>query len=306
MGKLSIYYNKTLKNQMKAAKMIQNFLKKNSSTLSAAVFLSGSGTNAEKILIRNAADPNAKWRPSVIVTERPGCDAAKRFADTYGLPLVVHDLVSFYKAHGLEKTGCATEEGRAVRKLWTDALREMLKPYPIDFAIFAGFVPLTDIVEDFPCLNVHPGDLTEPDENGQRLLVGLHSIPVELALMKHLPYLRSSVIVLESFRSTGVDGGALLGVSAPVAIEWTDEMRMTVDAAAAARIGKKRAEYKNDELAVIAAEYLEKLKVNGDWVVFPQVVDDFAAGHFAYDRETGTVYFDGQAATGREYTVETL
>ena len=39
---------------MKAVKMIQNFLKKNSSTLSAAVFLSGSGTNAEKILARNA------------------------------------------------------------------------------------------------------------------------------------------------------------------------------------------------------------------------------------------------------------
>ncbi|MBE6407151.1 MAG: hypothetical protein E7038_00920 [Lentisphaerae bacterium] len=286
--------------------MIQNFLKKNSSALSAAVFLSGSGTNAEKILARNAKNPHALWLPSVIVTERPGCDAAKRFAETYNVPLVVHDLVAFYKAHGLEKTGCATEEGRAVRKLWTDALREMLKPYPIDFAIFAGFVPLTDIVEDFPCLNIHPGDLTVLDENGERLLVGLHAIPVEMALMKHLPYLRSSVIVLESFRSTGVDGGALLGVSAPVPIDWTDEMRRTVDAAAAARIGKKRAEYKNDALGQIAAEYLEKLKVNGDWVVFPQVVDDFAAGHFAYDRETGTVHYDGVPATGREYTAETL
>ncbi|MBO5960060.1 MAG: hypothetical protein J6Q65_08045, partial [Lentisphaeria bacterium] len=109
--------------------MIQNFLKKNSSALSAAVFLSGSGTNAEKILARNAKNPHALWRPSVIVTERPGCDAAKRFAETYHVPLVVHDLVAFYKAHGLEKTGCATEEGRAVRKLWTDALRELLKPY---------------------------------------------------------------------------------------------------------------------------------------------------------------------------------
>ncbi|MBR3708980.1 MAG: hypothetical protein IKM17_08225, partial [Lentisphaeria bacterium] len=216
--------------------MIQNFLKKNSSALSAAVFLSGSGTNAEKILARNAKNPHALWRPSVIVTERPECDAAKRFSEMYNVPLVVHDLVAFYKAHGLEKTGCATEEGRAVRKLWTDALREMLKPYPIDFAIFAGFVPLTDIVEDFPCLNIHPGDLTVLDDNGQRLLVGLHAIPVEMALMKHLPYLRSSVIVLESFRSTGVDGGALLGVSAPVPIDWTDEMRQTVDTAAAARI----------------------------------------------------------------------
>lgn len=291
---------------MKAVKMIQNFLKKNSSPLSAAVFLSGSGTNAEKILARNAANPHALWRPSVIVTERPGCDAAKRFAETYNVPLVIHDLVAFYKAHGLEKTGCATEEGRAVRKRWTDALRELLKPYPIDFAIFAGFVPLTDIVEDFPCLNIHPGDLTVLDENGQRLLVGLHVIPVEMALMKHLPYLRSSVIVLESFRSTGVDGGALLGVSAPVPIDWTDDMRQTVDAAAASRIGKKRAEYKNDALGQIAADYLEKLKVNGDWVVFPQVVDDFAAGRFAYDRETGTVYCDGVPATGREYTVETL
>ena len=291
---------------MKAAKMIQNFLKKNNSTLSAAVFLSGSGTNAEKILARNAASPDALWRPSVIVTERPGCDAAKRFAEMYNVPLVVHDLVAFYKAHGLEKTGCATEEGRAVRKLWTDALREMLKPYPIDFAIFAGFVPLTDIVEDFPCLNIHPGDLTVLDENGERLLVGLHTIPVEMALMKHLPYLRSSVIVLESFRSTGVDGGALLGVSAPVPVDWTEEMRQTVDAAAVTRVGKKRAEYKNDALGQIAAEYLEKLKVNGDWVVFPQVVDDFAAGRFAYDRETGTVYYDGVPVTGREYTAETL
>lgn len=306
IGKPYIYYNKTLKFQMKAVKMIQNFLKKNSSTLSAAVFLSGSGTNAEKVLVRNAADPNARWRPSVIVTERPGCDAARRFAETYGVPLVIHDLVGFYRAHGLEKTGCGTDEGRAVRKLWTDGLRELLKPYPIDFAIFAGFVPLTDIVEDFPCLNIHPGDLTVLDDQGQRSLVGLHSIPVEQALIQHLPYLRSSVIVLESFRSSGVDGGALLGVSGPVAIEWTDEMRQTVDSAAAARVGKKRSEYKNDALALLAAEYLEKLKVNGDWVVFPQVVDDFAADRFSYDRETGTVYYDGQPATGREYTLETL
>ncbi len=286
--------------------MIQNFLKKNISAPAAAgIFLSGSGSNAARILERyyekEEADRNKDWFPAVLVTDRND-SAAERLGAQYNLPVVQVNIAEFYRQHGLETTSIATEKGREVRRLWTDALRNALRDYKLDFGIFAGFVPLTDLVDDFPCLNVHPGDLLE-EENGERVLVGLHTIPVEAALLRKKPYLRSSVIVIQNSRIANrkVDCGALLGVSTPVPVDWTDSLAETVEQCRISRQGKKRAEYKNDALAQIAKEYQEKLKEDGDWVVFPQVVDEFAAGHYAFDEETERLYYKGKQVATVEF-----
>ena len=145
--------------------MIRNFLKKDgASPFRAAVFLSGTGTNAARILERRMRKKSSPWEPVAVVTDRPA-SAAADLARRFSLPLVEHDIAAFYRDRGMDRVSLAGADGMRIRGLWTDALRTMLEPYRIDFGIFAGFVPLTNIVSDFPCLNVHPGDLLV-EENG--------------------------------------------------------------------------------------------------------------------------------------------
>lgn len=281
--------------------MISNFLKNNDSgQYSAAIFLSGTGANAEKLLSERMDVDH--WKPVVLVSDRRS-SAAETLGERFQVPVVIHDLKEFYAAHGFTQTLLNTPEGMAARQAWTDALREKLAAYTIDFGIFAGFVPLTNIVDDFPCLNIHPGDLLY-EEDGERILTGLHTIPVERALVRELPYLRSSVIVVESLRADrkNIDGGYLLGVSAPVAIPWDDGLREKVRACAAAREGKKRTEYKGDFLMTFASEMLEKLKCEGDLVIFSQIVKDFAACHFTFDNDQSVVYYKGEKCKTVEYS----
>lgn len=281
--------------------MISNFLKNNvSGRYKAAIFLSGTGVNAEKILSGRTGDD--KWEPVVLVTDR--CDsAAETLGARFRIPVVIHDLKSFYAEHGFTHTLLNTPEGIAARQAWTDALRKKLADFSIDFGIFAGFIPLTNIVDDFPCLNIHPGDLLY-EENSERVLTGLHTIPVERALIRELPYLRSSVIVVESLHSDrkNIDGGYILGVSAPVMIPWDETLREKVRHCASERAGKSRAEYKGDFLMCYAAEMLEKLKNEGDLVIFSQIVKDFADGNFGFDNDRNGVYYKGMMCKTVEYS----
>ena len=75
-------------------------------------------------------------------------------------------------------------------------------------------MPLSNITGDFPCLNVHPGDLTV-ERDGQRVFVGLHAIPTELAIINNFKTIRSSVIIAQPYTGQGgeMDSGPILGIS---------------------------------------------------------------------------------------------
>ena len=263
---------------------------KNSSDRRAgvAIFVSGSGTNAEKLLefqVQNSQ--NCFYEPVCIVTDRPGRSEAEVLAEKYKLPLVSEDINEFYKSRGLSSISLASEEGRRVREEWTRALYEKLKDFKVDFGVFAGFIPLTNITDFFPCLNVHPGDLTVCDENGGRLLVGLHTVPVHLAFMEGFEYLRSSVIVACAYEGggSGMDEGILVGVSQEVELDLLGKDRDYWLQAYKARPDKKPAGGWSDEYQKFLQHNQDKLKIYGDWVVFPQVVNDFAAGKFSHIAE---------------------
>ena len=89
---------------------------------SAIIFMSGSGTNAEKLL--ESQECGKLWKCSAIVTDRTKGCRAKEIAERFNVPYVLHDIFEFYKAHGLETISIASERGMEVRELWTDALRE--------------------------------------------------------------------------------------------------------------------------------------------------------------------------------------
>ncbi len=261
------------------------FLKDLQKKPSGAVFMSGSGTNAEKILDTHVRlGERSAWRPALIVTDRPRTSRAREIAGKYNLPLVDHGIVSFYRAHGLDKVTLETTDGRRVRDLWTDELRAKIAPFHIDFGILAGFVPLTNLVGELPCLNVHPGDLTF-EKNGRRYLVGLHSVPVELAILEGHSALRSSVILVQPYTpgAAEMDSGHILGISGPVGIELQGHTVEELRAIFAARRNGHRHGANLDLLYALAEINQERLKKKGDWSLYPRVVEDFVRGCFAED-----------------------
>ena len=257
--------------------------------INAAIFLSGTGSNAEKILEFWQKDRHSRLEIVAIVTDRPESRAAA-IGEAYGIPVINAYIREFYHSRGLKRLSIATPEGKAAREAWTDSLREALAPYNVDFGIFAGFIPLTNITGDFPCLNVHPGDLTYI-KDGQRYLVGLHTIPVERSIVEGLDYMRSSVIIAEPFEEgDDMDSGPILGVSQKVTIDLQGKDLTELKALYDSRPDKRPVGGYKDELESVAGHNQELLKINGDWTVFPHVVFEFAKGNYAVDENKQLYY----------------
>ncbi len=270
----------------------------------AAIFLSGSGSNAERLLESwRRAGETALFMPAVLITDAPRTSRARELAAAYDLPLVEHDIREFYRRHGEDRFSLATARGREIREEWTEELRERLSEFTIDFGVLAGFRPLTNITGDFPCLNVHPGDLTYLKE-GRRWLVGLHTVPVERAILEGLDTLRSSVIVAQPYNGGGgdMDSGPILGISEPVMIDFQGHSREGLAECYQRRPGKRPKGGFGDNLQSVAEYNLERLKVHGDWIVLPGVVFDFAAGRFALDEDEGLLFRLNQ----RMHSVQTV
>lgn len=265
--------------------------------------MSGSGANAERILEKWQAGDNASYRIEAIVTDRPETSRARLLAEQFGVPMIGHDIRAFYRARGERRISIATERGREIRAAWTDELRALLAPIGIEFGIFAGFVPLCNIAADFPCLNVHPGDLTVL-RDGERHLVGLHTVPIERAILCGLRSLRSSVILVEPYIAGGgnMDAGPLLGLSPEVPIDLQGQSLESLRAIAAARPGRRPIGGFRDALEAIADANQDRLKHGGDLLVFPPVVRDFADGRFALNSEGQLCYRANSAASWQAVT----
>lgn len=266
------------------------FLEKSTDQLPRAViFLSGGGSNAEKILARQRkGEGGPAFEIVALFTDAPAESGARELSESCGIPCLENDIRAFYRSKGLSSLSMASEEGRAAREEWTDEIRRQIAPYQPDFGVLAGFARLTNITTELPCLNIHPGDLTYV-KNNRRFLTGLHTVPVERAILEGLDHLRSSVIIAQSYQEggKGMDSGPILGVSEKVYVDLDgsslEELRKCVEC----RPEKKPAGGYGDRLEEIAKMNLERLKVHGDWVVFPQAVEDFANARFGYDRNAG-------------------
>ena len=253
-----------------------------------AIFMSGSGTNAE-VLLRRAEAPGTSYRPCVIVTDAPETSRARELARHFNLPLVESDIREFYRSNGEDSIRLDTPRRRELRNRWSDRLETALRPYEVQFIVLAGFVPLTNLADRIPCLNVHPGDLTAEDTTGRRCYAGLHFKPVEQAILAGEKTLRSSVILAQPYSGSGrddMDSGPILGISAPVPIDLQGTPVTELEAIFQSRTAPPY----RDRLRELASLNLERLKIAGDHVVFPEAVADFAAGNFGHNRQGGLFF----------------
>lgn len=285
--------------------MSKFFLKNLKERPRAAIFLSGNGSDTEKILSDFAEHKASRhWTPELLVTDRPKTSRAAEIARKYGLPLVEHGIAAFYRSHGSEKVTIATPEGRRIRELWTAALLEKLRPFDLDFAVLAGFITLTNIAAVLPCLNVHPGDLTY-EKDGRRLLTGLHTVPVELAILEGLDYLRCSVILVRPFsgKAEEVDSGHILGISEKMPLDLQGHSLEELRAIFRSRTHGHFHGANRDLLFDLACHNQELLKPAGDHVVYHRVIDDFAAGSFS-ESDSGTLLYRGDPVKTVEYRAD--
>lgn len=270
----------------------------------AGIFMSGSGSNAEKVIEKLKSLEKPVLNIAAIITDAPLTSRARELGRIYGLKVVELDIKQFYLERGETRVSIATEAGQRIREEWTNELRKLIAPLKLDFGIFAGFVPLTNLTADFPCMNVHPGDLTYL-KDGRRLLVGLHTIPIERAILDGLDYMRSSVIVVEPYSGSGgeMDSGLLLGISPKVPIDFMGHSLEELKEAAEKRPAKRPKGGYGDVLEEVSKANQEQLKIHGDWVVFPQVVLAFAAGDYATDGK-GQLFYQGKPVPTVEFAKE--
>ena len=265
--------------------------------------MSGSGSNAEKLLESIKRGGNS-WEASMIFTDAPLKSRAAKIAEFYKVPYFELDILEFYRKRGETKVSLASEKGRKIREEWTEEVRKILSPFKVDFGILAGFAPLTNITSDFPCLNVHPGDLTI-EEDGRRIFVGLHTVPIEKAIVRNCRTLRSSVIIAQTYTGRGgeMDSGPILGISSPVKIELGESKLEEIKKIYECRPTHRPPGGYKDLLEEIARENQENLKINGDWLVFPPAVKDFASGKFGHD-ENNFLYYMADGGWEKIKTVE--
>jgi folate-dependent phosphoribosylglycinamide formyltransferase PurN len=244
-----------------------------------ACFISGSGTNARRIIERSLED-DSHYEVSLIFTDvrderlrKSGeklCKA-KDIADEYSISYECEDIRDFYRERGVKRTNLD------LRPEYDSIVVEKVAPHGVDLVALAGYMsiitrPLLEAYEG-RMVNVHPADLSLM-EGDDRKYVGVHV--VRDAILAGERALRACTHVVRE----KVDHGEILVVSDPVPVslpKGVDLEELTQD--------KKL-------LRDVVDEHQERLKERGDWVVFPLTIQMIAEGRFALDG-AGGVRVDG-------------
>jgi folate-dependent phosphoribosylglycinamide formyltransferase PurN len=268
-----------------------------------AIFMSGSGTNAMRIIeryIHDKKDGNVSFEPALVFTDNPKSKARHIAEEKYK----EQGFTCEYIWKPLE------DKTKGARRAYDEKQRGMLTTRGIDFIALAGYdwVVTSAICDNFVVANVHPGDLRKVDAAGKKAYRGLGWVPSAKAIMAGEREVYTTVHLV----TAELDGGHILGISLPVQVQdyvlgLEDRAELFGEAPNLLGEGFKMeklqrliddANISNEDAAKMfpivgyAKECQEKLKVAGDWVVFPQVISWIAQGRYGKNQD-GKVCFDG-------------
>ena len=243
-----------------------------------ACFISGSGTNAKKIIERSQQF-GSSYRVELIFTdvkdetfdrEKKKACRALDIAKEYGIAYECVDIMDFYRSHGH-----ASKKDLSLRPDFDKQIVAVIEKHRIDLIALAGYMsittrPLLDRY-DGRIINVHPADLTIL-EDGERKYIGIHT--VRDAILSGEREIRATTHVVRE----RVDNGEILVLSKPVTVILPEGVTFN----------KLREDKKL--LKTVVEEHQDRLKREGDWVIYPFTVQMIGEGRFAL--ENGIVYFD--------------
>ncbi|TRO54732.1 formyl transferase, partial [Candidatus Bathyarchaeota archaeon] len=242
-----------------------------------ALFISGSGTNGLKIIEKSQAS-GSNFDVSLIFSDvkddrlsRSGekmC-RAKEIADEYGISYECVDIRDFYAERGLKRTDLS------IRPDFDRLVLEKLDGYSLDLIANAGYMSIMTpfLLDKYSgrVVNVHPADLSIMD-GAKRKYVGIHV--VEEAILAGESEIRSTTHIVRE----EVDHGEILIISAPVKVE--------LDVSISELEQDKALKEKT------VSGYQNKLKEEGDWVVYPLTIKMISEGRFGQGLKG--VYLDGE------------
>ncbi len=246
-----------------------------------ACFVSGSGTNARKIIERSIR-PDSRYEVALIFTDvrddryyksgKKRC-RAKDIAEEHGIPYEYEDIRDFYRSRGHK-----TRRDLSLRPDFDRQVVEKVEPHGIDVIALAGYMSITTQpllkAYDGRIVNVHPADLSIM-EGGDRKYVGIHV--VRDAILAGERELRSSTHIVRE----EVDRGEILVISEPLPVELPAGVELGL------------LERDGEQLEKLVDEHQDRLKEQGDWVIYPLSLQMIAKGRFALD-EQGVMHLDGQ------------
>ena len=238
-----------------------------------AAFMSGSGTNIMRLIEcekrLKARDGSSPFEVIFIFSDRSdGACAGEKIALENAIPYFSYDIRTFHQIRSLTRN-VNTPEGLEARKEYDRVAKRLVETFNIDVIALGGYMSYTTLNR---CVNVHPADLSVCLSNGRRKYVGDNAVYDAISAGENI--LRASTL----WTDEGVDTGPLLMVSEPLPVELPDPLESLI---------KDKAKFLE-----VVDEHQERLKVVGDWKIFPLTIEMISRGRFALD-EKKRVYVDG-------------
>ena len=238
-------------------------------TMRIVGLMSGSGTNIRKILEYQEELKQREGRyiyQMVCIFSDNAESRAVEIGKDYDLPVIVHDISSFYKKRGAPRTDLK------LREEFDQLTVKMLSVFEAKVAVYGGYMSLATkpLIDAFIGVNVHPADLSV-EENGTRKWTGAHAVLDQIKAGEK--FLRATTHLIEP----ECDMGRIFMISEPVKVEIPEGADLTDP----------------DQLKKIADHNQNRLKEKGDWVIFPKTIEEIARGNFQVD-ESGNFYYKGK------------
>jgi folate-dependent phosphoribosylglycinamide formyltransferase PurN len=242
--------------------------------------MSGSGTNARKIIERSQ-EHGSSYRVELIFTDvknetfdkegKKTCRALD-IAKEFGISYECIDIRDFYSSRGH-----SSKKDLSLRPDFDKLVVSAIEKHRVDLIALAGYMSITtraflDRYEG-KIINVHPADLTILTL-GERKYVGIHT--VRDAILGGEKEIRSTTHIVRE----KVDHGEILIVSKPIIVKLPK----------GADLDRLRSD--KELLKAVVEEHQERLKKEGDWVIYPLTLQMVGEGRFALD--DGVVCIDGK------------
>jgi len=261
---------------------MQKLFEPNSKPMRIAVFMSGSGINAVKIiehqnqlrLLDSRQEP--PYKVVVIFTDNKKEDnESERIGNRFNIPVKTHDLKNMMK-YGINDLSKREEYFRIVAN--------NLKQYEIDCIVLADYrLIVTDpLISEYRnrIFNVHPADLSIRNAAGEAIYTGCGA--VRAAILDGRQDIRASTHIV-----TGrLDQGNPLLISKPLKVTLSRSEREV--------LRDRNNPMHKGPIREIADRHQNKLKEIGDLEIYPLTIELISKGRFTIDKK-GVVQLDGVA-----------